>query len=237
MTKINKRQIVKNVGSTWFSLGCDVLVGLFYRPFILHWLGDTAFGIWVLIFSITGYYGLFDLGIRSSVVRYVSKFTATDDIEDLAKLINTSLFTYSCLGVLSLVLTGILSIYVDHIFKIPPELHSDARWLLLIVGAAVGTGFPLGVVGGYLDGLQRFYVNNWANIGGDFARLVLIFCHPPRPRTADHRRDHRQRAALASPCCGLIVAYRILPFPWASSTSIARPFARSSITAASRCSS
>ena len=64
MSGINKRQIVKNVGSTWFSLGCDVLVGLFLSPIILHWLGDAAFGIWVLIFSITGYYGLFDLGIR-----------------------------------------------------------------------------------------------------------------------------------------------------------------------------
>ncbi|MGA3093529.1 MAG: MATE family efflux transporter [Terriglobales bacterium] len=134
-------------------------------PIIVHWLGDTAFGIWTLIFSITGYYGLFDLGIRSSVVRYVSKFTATDDIEDLAKLVNTALFTYSCLGVLSLAVTSALSIYVDHIFPIPPELHSDARWLLLIVGASVGIGFPLGVVGGYLDGLQRFYANNWANIG------------------------------------------------------------------------
>ena len=79
MSGINKRQIIKNVGSTWFSLGCDVLVGLLLSPIILHWLGDTAFGIWVLIFSITGYYGLFDLGIRSSVVRYVSKFIATDD--------------------------------------------------------------------------------------------------------------------------------------------------------------
>ncbi|MFY9661498.1 MAG: flippase [Terriglobales bacterium] len=174
MTRINKRQIAKNVGSSWVSLGFDVLVGLFLSPFLIHWLGDTAFGIWVLIFSITGYYGLFDLGIRSSVVRYVSKFAATDDIEDLAKLINTSLFTYSCIGALSLLVTLFLSFYVDHIFKIPPELHSTARWLLLLVGASVGIGFPLGVVGGYLDGLQRFYVNNWANIAGDIARLVGI---------------------------------------------------------------
>ena len=77
MTKINKRQIIKNVGSSWFSLGINVLVGLFLSPFLVHYLGDSAFGIWVLIFSITGYYGLFDLGIRSSLIRYVSKFTAT----------------------------------------------------------------------------------------------------------------------------------------------------------------
>jgi O-antigen/teichoic acid export membrane protein len=213
MTSINKRQILKNVGSTWFSLGCDVLVGLVLSPIILHWLGDTAFGIWVLIFSITGYYGLFDLGIRSSVVRYVSKFTATDSVEDLAKIVNTALFTYGCLGALSLVLTGVLSIYVDHIFKIPLALHSEARWLLLIVGVAVGIGFPLGVVGGYLDGLQRFYVNNWANIGGDLARLVLILYAIHHGRGLLTIAAITVGAPLSISMLRAIVAYRIKPIP------------------------
>jgi len=213
MASINKRQILKNVGSTWFSLGCDVFVGLLLSPIILHWLGDTAFGIWVLIFSITGYYGLFDLGIRSSVVRYVSKFTATDNVEDLAKIVNTALFTYSCLGAVSLLLTGILSIYVDHIFRIPPDLHSEARWLLLIVGTAVGIGFPLGVVGGYLDGLQRFYVNNWANIGGDFARLGLILFAIHHQRGLLTIATITVAAPLSISMLRAIVAYRIRPVP------------------------
>jgi O-antigen/teichoic acid export membrane protein len=214
MTIIDKRQIIKNVGSTWFSLGCDVLVGLLLSPIILHWLGDTAFGIWVLIFSITGYYGLFDLGIRSSVVRYVSKFTATDDKEDLAKLVNTALFTYSCIGALSLLVTAFLSFYVDHIFKIPPELHSEARWLLIIVGASVGIGFPLGVVGGYLDGLQRFYVNNWANIGGDAARLVLILYAIHKGRGLLTIAAITVGAPLAISMLRAVVAYRIHPVPF-----------------------
>src|SRR6202167_1904973 len=124
MLKLEKRQILKNVGSSWSALGINVIVGIFLSPFILHRLGDTAFGTWVLIFSITGYYGLFDLGIRSSVVRYVSKFATTDDIQDLAKLINTSLFSYSCIGALSLLITVVLSLYVDTLFKVPPGLHS-----------------------------------------------------------------------------------------------------------------
>jgi O-antigen/teichoic acid export membrane protein len=174
MHKIDKRQIIKNIGSSWFALGVEVTVGIFLSPFILHRLGDTAFGIWVLIFSITGYYGLFDLGIRSSVVRYVSKFTAIDDIQDLAKLVNTSLFSYSCIGALSLLITVILALYVDSIFKIPPGLHSTARWLLLMVGTAIGLGFPLGVVGGFLDGLQKFYINNWTSVAANLVRVVLI---------------------------------------------------------------
>ncbi len=174
MHKIDKRQIIKNVGSSWFALGVEVVVGILLSPFILHRLGDTAFGIWVLIFSITGYYGLFDLGIRSSVVRYVSKFTATDDIEDLAKLVNTSLFSYGGIGALSLLITMVVAVYMDNIFRIPLELHSTARWLFLMVGAAVGLGFPLGVVGGVLDGLQRFYINNWTSVAQNLVRAFLI---------------------------------------------------------------
>ena len=64
-----KLQIIKNVGSTWFSTGLNILIGVFMSPFILHRLGDTAFGLWVLVFSLTGYYGIFDFGIRSSLVR------------------------------------------------------------------------------------------------------------------------------------------------------------------------
>src|SRR5271168_4088948 len=101
MRKFEKRQILKNVGSSWSALATNVVVGIFLSPFIVHRLGDAAYGIWVLIFSVTGYYGLFDLGIRSSIIRYVSKYVATDDVEDLAKLVNTALFTYSCLGALS----------------------------------------------------------------------------------------------------------------------------------------
>src|ERR1700751_1047822 len=116
-------EIFKNVGSSWVSLGVSILVGVFLSPFILHHLGDTAFGVWVLIFSVTGYYGLFDLGIRSSVVRYVSKFTATKEDEELDKIVNTSLFSYSCIGLASMVVTLILCVYVDHVFaKIPAAM-------------------------------------------------------------------------------------------------------------------
>src|SRR5256885_11315865 len=106
---------------------------------------SAASGVWVLIFSITGYYGLFDLGIRSSIVRYVSKFSATDSKDEIAKLINTSLFSYSCIGLFCFLLTTAGWLYVDRIFRIPPEFYSSARLLFLMVGTSVALGFPLGV--------------------------------------------------------------------------------------------
>ena len=46
----------------------------------------------------TGYYGLFDLGIRSSIVRYVAKYSATGESEQLNRLVNTAMFSYSAIG-------------------------------------------------------------------------------------------------------------------------------------------
>ena len=167
-------EIVKNVGSSWISLGINILVGIFLSPFILHRLGDTAFGIWVLIFSVTGYYGLFDLGIRSSVIRYVSTYTATNDTQSLAKLINTSLATYTAIGAVAMTLTLVASAFVGRLFRIPPDFLTTARWLFLMVGAAVALGFPTGVFGGILEGSQRFYYVNLTNLVSTLLRAGLI---------------------------------------------------------------
>jgi O-antigen/teichoic acid export membrane protein len=174
MRKFEKKQILTNVGSSWSALATNVMVGIFLSPFILHHLGDAAFGIWVLIFSVTGYYGLFDLGIRSSIIRYVSKYTATGDADKLARFVNTSLFTYAGIGTVSMVVTTVLSSYVERLFHIPSGMHTEARWLLLMVGASVSLGFPLGVFGGMLEGLQRFYILNWTSIASTLTRAALI---------------------------------------------------------------
>jgi O-antigen/teichoic acid export membrane protein len=172
---VEKLQIVKNVGSTWFATGLNILIGIFMSPFILHRLGDTAFGLWVLVFSLTGYYGIFDFGIRSSLVRYVSKYTATHDLEEVSGLVNSAMFTYTCVGALCIVITVVGCIYIDRFFHIPPAFQYTARWLLFVVGISVALGFPLGVFGGMLEGLQKFYIINWTNIAfSSVARVVLL---------------------------------------------------------------
>lgn len=172
--KFDKRQILRNVGSSWFALGVNVVSGIFLSPYILHRLGDTAFGLWILIFSITGYYGLFDLGIRSSIVRYVAKFSATNEQEELNRLVNTAMFSYTGIGVVAMAITLIAAYYVNSIFRIPAEFLVTARWLLLMAGTAVALGFPLGVFGGILEGLQRFYLLNFTTMSSTLIRVLLI---------------------------------------------------------------
>jgi O-antigen/teichoic acid export membrane protein len=172
--KFDKSQILKNVGSSWFALGVNVLVGVFLSPYIIHHLGDDAFGLWVIIFSVTGFYGLFDLGIRSSIVRYIAKYSATNEQDELNGLVNTAMFSYSGIGAVAMVVTLFAAYHVNSIFRISPEFVVTARWLLLMVGASVSLGFPLGVFGGILEGLQRFYLLNFTSISATLLRALLI---------------------------------------------------------------
>jgi O-antigen/teichoic acid export membrane protein len=174
-----KTRTLTNVLSSGGGLVVNIAVGFFLSPFVLHHLGDDAFGLWILIFSLTGYYGIFDFGIRSSLVRYVSKFQATGDKEHLARLLNTSLFIYTCLGLVLMVPTVLGSFYVDRFFHIPTAFLHDAKILFFMVGTCIAVGFPLGMSGGILEGLQRFYLLNSTNIVGTLIRaaLIIYFLH------------------------------------------------------------
>ena len=76
----------------------------------------------------------------------------------------------------TIVVTSILYFNVEHVFrKVPVDMLPTARLLLLMVGSSVAISFPLGVFGGFLEGLQRFYILNWSNIAATLLRTALIF--------------------------------------------------------------
>ena len=154
------RHIYKNVIANWLGLLTSITVGFFLTPFILHRLGDTAFGLWILMGTLGGYYGLLDLGIRNAVIRYVARYAASNDENELSGVISTSLFTYAGICLVLLVLTGMTAWKLEWLIHISAEWSHPAKLLLIIFGTGTALGFPLGVFGGVLEGLQRF---TWTN--------------------------------------------------------------------------
>lgn len=169
-----KIQAVKNVASTWLGLGVHAVVGFFLSPFILHRLGDEAFSLWVLVFALTGYFGLLDLGVRSSIVRYTAKFIAANDAEHLSRYLSTSVAFYSVTSVAVVLMTIVGSFYLRFLFRVPASSLSSARALFLLVGASVALTFPLSVFAAVLEGLQKFAWLQLSQIGITLFRAVLI---------------------------------------------------------------
>jgi O-antigen/teichoic acid export membrane protein len=163
-----------NVGSSWLNLAVQMAVGLVLSPFILHKVGDTAFGTWLLILSLTAYYGLLDFGIRASISRYVARFAATSDVEGLRRFVNTCLAACTALGLVVLLLTGLGFHNLGHLFKIPADFLPTARILFVVIGADAALAFPLSVFGCVLEGYQDFWWLNLTQIAASLLRGILI---------------------------------------------------------------
>jgi len=168
-----RAQAVKNVSATWLGLAVQGIVGFLLSPFILHRLGDEAFSMWILIFALTGYFGLLDLGIRSSIVRYTARFLASDDKLALSTYLSTSLTFYALVALIVLCLTGIGYFCLPSLFKIPTALLATARLVFLLAGIGVALTFPLSVFTGALEGLQKFSWLQLSQIGITLLRAAL----------------------------------------------------------------
>ena len=77
----SSRVIVRNIFSNWAGFAVQVAVTFFLTPFVLSHLGDARYGVWMLVMSVTGYYGLLDLGFRSGLTQYLTRYLAVGDID------------------------------------------------------------------------------------------------------------------------------------------------------------
>src|SRR6266404_935706 len=65
-------QIARAASANWIALVITFVVAFFLTPFVIHRLGQLSYGIWTLVVSMVSYFGLFDLGLRSAVTRFVA---------------------------------------------------------------------------------------------------------------------------------------------------------------------
>src|SRR4030088_3374267 len=86
--------VLRAVATSWVAVIANASVGFLLTPFVLHRLGDEAFGVWILITNLVGYYGLVDAGVRSAILRYVSKHRELNDQKRVNEVVSTAFYYY-----------------------------------------------------------------------------------------------------------------------------------------------
>ena len=70
------KRITQNIFSNWMALAVSTAIGFFLVPYVVHHLGNVAYGVWVLAALVElAHWGLLDFGLRRRVMRYVRKET------------------------------------------------------------------------------------------------------------------------------------------------------------------
>lgn len=170
----NARTIARNVAANWGGLAASMAVAFFLSPFLVHRLGDTMYGLWALLLAVTGYMGLLDAGLKVSVVKYVSRFSATSDTAALSRIISTSLALYGGISVLIVVL-GVAAVpLLPVLFSIPAEALPTARVVLVITAVNMAITLPMSVFNGVLAGRQRYDYMNLIAVSVLLVRSAVI---------------------------------------------------------------
>ncbi len=167
------RRVLRNVVSSWVGYAATLLVGFFLSPLVVHSLGAAGYGVWTLVVSLTGYCGLLDLGLRSSVVRFVVRYVAQNDHKKVNATLSSALAMLTGAGILAFVVTVVIH-FTFGMSTIDPGLRSAAQVALLITGLNVSLILPLSVFSAILPSIERFDVMNAITVCGALLRAVLV---------------------------------------------------------------
>lgn len=154
-----------------------MLIPFFLTPVVVRHLGATAYGIWILAVSTVSYLNILDLGLRSAIIRFVSKAEAQHNADDIKRSVGAALWfrilISSGVGILSIT----LAVAFPHLFHIPFELQRSAQITVLLCALGVAITLTSGVFSAVLAAIHRFDVLSSLTVGQTLARasgVILI---------------------------------------------------------------
>lgn len=153
-----------------------ILIGFLLTPFIVRRVGIELFGLWAVISIMIGTFGMFDLGIRTSFVKYISEYHARNDIRGINEVVNTGFVYYSLFGLAVALITVACKGMLFRLFRISPALAAEAGAAYYAVIAAFILECAIRSYGATLEGLQRYDVKTGIEVGVSiaYAAAVLI---------------------------------------------------------------
>ncbi len=167
-------QAARSVITNWLTYIVSGVVSFFLSPYIVRHLGNSAYGIWVLLVSLTGYLGFLDLGIRGAVTRYVARFHAEGNHEQASRTASSASGMFLLGGFAALIISAAFALFAVPHFDIPRAYLLSAQFVVLIAGANVAISLLSGVFGGILVGLQRFDIHNSVAVVSISLRTIAI---------------------------------------------------------------
>lgn len=162
MSKI--RLIGKNISFVVFSRFVSLLVSFIIFPYIVRQVGKEVYGVYLFVTTITGYFGLLDLGVMSALIKYVSEFHGKGDHKKVDNIISASFSFYAIVGIFIGLLLFICSIYFINFFKIDSANARIIRQLFLAAAIFSVISWPLNTFSGITQGLNLWKIYAAVNI-------------------------------------------------------------------------
>lgn len=122
-------QVQKNLCTNIVNLLTNVLVGLYYTPYLVRELGVAAYGVVPLTLIINQYINVLTGSLTGALSRFYTISLQQQKYKDASKILSTVSIVFLILSLLLIPVLYCLLKNLDVIFTIPEELLESSKWL------------------------------------------------------------------------------------------------------------
>lgn len=164
-----------------------LLVSFVTTPLLVQDLGDSGFGLFVLVGAIVGYVGLLDFGIGPGLVRHFTECDERDNAQGVSQILTLALTFYILIG---LVVGGIIAFCIPWVVSqltVSETLRSTAEISIMIVFGYFILSCLVGILMARLVSLHRMDFTSLIRLIGQVTyagSILFVLPHFPTVETA-----------------------------------------------------
>jgi O-antigen/teichoic acid export membrane protein len=176
---MKSRQVLLNALTTIAQeLGSAVVLFFLFR-FLVRAIGIERVGIWSLVLATTSVIALANQGFSTSVVKYIAKYAARGQPDDISILVQTALISLG--GPLAVVSVGLYPAAKWVLALLLPHAHlAEAVAILPFALVSLWLSLLGSILQAGLDGHELITHRNYVLLGSSIAYLLLSYSLVPR---------------------------------------------------------
>lgn len=170
-----REKVIKNTFYHFLSQAFGFLSPFILTPIMIAYIGQVEFGMYAILMGFIGTFGLFDLSISTSFIKFISEHYNKKEFASLNSTINTGLFFY--IG-FSLIVCGIVLLFADYVLSlvnIPPGLFDTAKFALYISLVIFFLATSSTIFVSVLISIQKMYLNSSIGLMINICNFVLTY--------------------------------------------------------------
>jgi len=152
--------IIKNIGSNQLLLLVNMGVMFVMTPVLIKNMGDYDYGIFVLITAIAGYMSILDLGLSPAIARFISKYHAIQDTDNIKTIFSAALVLLTTIGSVLCALLFIIYLFYPYILSPGNEEENKYSVAFILTIFQIFFTFPRVGLMATLEGYHLFTVKN-----------------------------------------------------------------------------
>lgn len=149
--------IKKNILFSYVYKALDICLGFLLVPLVLSYLNEEQYGVWLLLFSLTGYFSFMDVGLSHGLRNKFAEAKAKDEVEKLRYYVSTTYALLAIIGSVFFIVFFIVNSFVnwERILNTKIILNDDLATLSLFVFGAFSLQFVFKIILTILTADQR----------------------------------------------------------------------------------